>query len=175
MRNFHNVNMEIFILLGTNQGDKIANLNNALNYICAIHSTHIKMCSSVYCTAAWGKVDQPDFYNMAICIESMLSSPFDFMHQLLEIEKKMGRERRVKWDQRIIDIDIIYVDQQVIETEKLIVPHPEMHKRRFVLEPLVEIEPMYIHPKLKVTNKDLLLQCIDNLSVSLVGRLEELN
>lgn len=120
--------------------------------------------SSIYETAAWGKTDQEPFLNQAIVLETSLNAR-DLLNEILYIENLMGRDRIEKYGPRIIDIDIIFFNHQKIRESGLIIPHPEMAKRRFVLQPLNEVIPAYIHPVYFKTVNELLNQCEDALPV----------
>ncbi len=144
-------------------GDGLQNLHLATKSIGAQVGKICKQ-SSVYKTAAWGNTAQSDFYNQVIEIESALPAQ-ELLQQLLAIEKTMGRERKHKWEPRIIDLDILYYGDSVIVTEHLQVPHPYLHERRFTLVPLVEIAPAFVHPLLQKTNTQLLQICPDKLNV----------
>jgi len=148
-------------------GDRNKNLAYALN---AIDQTIglIKKKSSVYQTAAWGKTDQPPFYNQIIEIETSLPSQ-KVLDQLLTIEQKMGRKRSEKWGERIIDIDILFYGDEIIETKGLIIPHPQLAARRFTLVPLNEIAPHLTHPILQKKIEELLAACPDQLDVTRIS------
>lgn len=120
--------------------------------------------SSFYETAAWGKTDQDAFLNQALVLETSLTAR-DLLNEILYIENLMGRDRLEKYGPRIIDIDIIFFNHQVIKENGLLVPHPEMARRRFVLEPLKEVIPAYIHPLYYKTITELLAECEDTLPV----------
>lgn len=154
---------KIYLLLGSNMGDPAKLLATARKKISEklgeIHRT-----SSIYQTAAWGKTDQPDFLNQVIVLHSALSAE-NCLQTILQIEEKMGRIRTIKNAPRVIDIDILYYGKAAIELPHLLVPHPAIQDRRFVLIPLNEISPLFIHPKLKKTNHQLLLECKDPLNV----------
>lgn len=120
--------------------------------------------SSVYETAPWGKSDQPNYLNQGVQIETNFE-PTELLSRCLKIEGQLGRVRDEKWGARLIDIDIIYFDNQIMNSKNLIIPHPRMAERKFVLEPLTEISPDFIHPLLKKTNKELLTDCKDQLSI----------
>ncbi|MDP1811450.1 MAG: 2-amino-4-hydroxy-6-hydroxymethyldihydropteridine diphosphokinase [Sediminibacterium sp.] len=152
-----------YLLIGGNLGNRYAYLQKAVSLIqqfCGkiVHS------SGVYETAAWGKTDQPAFYNQAIALETALS-PNDLMLKLLEIETVMGRERKEKLGPRIIDLDILLIDHLILATTLLQVPHPALPFRRFALLPLFEIAPKIIHPILHKTIAQLLADCSDELDV----------
>lgn len=120
--------------------------------------------SSLYETAAWGKTDQDNFLNQALVLETSLNAR-DLLNEILYIENLMGRDRIEKYGPRIIDIDIIFFNHDVIREPGLTVPHPEMSKRRFVLQPLNQVIPAYIHPVYYKTVSQLLDECTDTLPV----------
>ena len=120
--------------------------------------------SSLYQTAAWGNTNQPDFLNQVILVESN-QTPSEAIQTVLSIEEKMGRIRTQKNAPRIIDIDILFFNKVVISEPRLIVPHPEIQNRRFVLIPLNELSPNFKHPVLKKSVHQLLLSCKDELNV----------
>ncbi len=153
----------IFVLLGSNIGQKIANLDICTRLIEA-QAGKIKQKSSIYETAAWGKEDQESFVNQVLELETQLD-PLKLLEITQAIELKMGRERYEKWGPRIIDIDILFFDGIVINYENLVIPHPQLHLRRFTLEPLHEIVPKFVHPVLNRSISDLLEDCPDTLSV----------
>jgi 2-amino-4-hydroxy-6-hydroxymethyldihydropteridine diphosphokinase len=137
-------------MIGGNIGNRLDNLENARNSI-NIQCGPIQKQSSIFETEAWGMKDQPAFYNQALCIKTALS-PQDLMAMLLAIEVSMGRERLIPLGPRTIDLDIIYYNQTIIESPGLIIPHPRLALRNFVLAPLIEIAPDFEHPILKKTN-----------------------
>ena len=152
-----------YLITGGNIGNRQEELNYAARLIqerCGI----IIDRSSLYETAAWGKTDQESFLNQALVLETTLNAR-DLLNEILYIENLMGRDRVEKYGPRIIDIDIIFFNHQVIRENGLIIPHPEMAKRRFVLEPLNQVIPAYIHPIYYKTVSELLDQCDDSLSV----------
>ena len=155
-----------YLLLGGNLGDKEKNLKQAIVLLeQKLGSTAKK--SSIFITAAWGNTNQPPFYNQAISINTVLS-PLDLLKEILKIEEQIGRKRtNDKWQERIIDIDILFYNNEVIELPELKIPHPFIQDRKFVLIPMNEIAPDFIHPVLKKTIKQLLWECKDNLEVRL--------
>ena len=153
----------IYLLLGTNLGDRNKNLQIALKAI-ETKIGEIKQYSSLYETDAWGKTNQPAFLNRVVKIETVLP-PRQILQQAQAIEKTMGRVRVEKWKERIIDIDILYIDQQIMDSPVLKVPHPEIPNRRFTLVPLNEIAPDFVHPVYKKNQHQLLLACKDPLAV----------
>jgi len=120
--------------------------------------------SGLYQTEAWGKTDQPDFLNQVIVADTKLTAA-QTMETILSIETAMGRIRTEKNAPRIIDIDILFFNKEIIHKKNLSVPHPSIHLRRFVLVPLNEIAPNFIHPVLQKTNHQLLMKCPDELNV----------
>lgn len=134
----------IFLQLGSNMGQRSELLARARSLI-AQRIGPILLSSSVIETAAWGNTDQPSFLNQVLKIISFLS-PEDLLDVALTIEKDLGRERNEKWGPRLMDIDIIAIEQQIIDLPHLSVPHPWLHQRLFVLQPMSEIAPYWIHP-----------------------------
>ena len=125
----------------------------------------VTRASALYETAAWGKTDQPSFYNQALEVETTLS-PKDLLNLLLEIEKKLGRQRDEKYGPRTIDIDILLYGDQICNDPQLRIPHPELQNRRFALTPLAEIGPGLVHPVFKKSITELLAICTDTLEVT---------
>lgn len=153
----------VYILTGGNLGDRLANLQKAKQYL-GKETGNIVTSSSIYETEAWGNNDQPDFYNQVHIINTKLSAE-QMMENILEIEEQMGRVRAAKNASRIIDIDILFFNDDVINKKDLIIPHPEISNRRFVLIPLKELSPGLVHPVLNKTINELLSTCKDTLSV----------
>jgi len=160
---FTSMSHTVFLLLGTNLGDRAANLSAALDHIGRRVGT-IVQTSSRYRTAAWGKTDQPDFYNQAAAIDTTLD-PEEVLAHVLAIEAQLGRARKEKWGERLIDIDVLYYGDRVLQTPDLTVPHPHLQARRFALVPLCEIAPDFVHPVLQKKNSELLAVCPDLLAV----------
>jgi 2-amino-4-hydroxy-6-hydroxymethyldihydropteridine diphosphokinase len=156
--------MNIIILLGSNLGDRLANLKQAIASIASFSS--ILQHSNIYQTAAWGNTDQADFLNQAIEIQTHQTAE-NLMQALLAIESQMGRVRLQKWEPRIIDLDIIFYESAIHNSDFIQIPHPEMQKRAFVLKPLLDIIPNFEHPILKQTITQLWEKCPDQLDVSL--------
>nr|WP_262370095.1 2-amino-4-hydroxy-6-hydroxymethyldihydropteridine diphosphokinase [Dictyoglomus thermophilum] len=116
--------------------------------------------SSIIETEPYGFKEQGKFLNGVILIETDLD-PFDLLNLLLNIEKEMGRERKIRWGPRNIDLDIIFYDDLVINTDNLKIPHPDAHNRTFVMGPLSEIDPDFVHPVLNKKVKDIYLKLIE--------------
>ena len=151
------------ILLGSNQGDRMQSLTEARRQLSA-RAGRIEKESAIYETAAWGLEEQPAFLNQVLQLETTLQ-PAALLTEINRIEKFMGRVRQVKWAARVIDIDILYFDDLVIHTPRLVLPHPHLQDRRFTLLPLVEIAPDWLHPVFHKTNRHLLAECPDPLEV----------
>lgn len=155
----------VYLLLGTNEGDRINWLQFAVEQL-DLYCGNISAKSNIYETAAWGIEDQPDFLNMAVKLETDLS-PTGLLKQTNDIEQKAGRQRTVKWGQRTLDIDLLFYNNEIINTPGLSIPHPEIQNRRFALVPLNELAPLYTHPKLDLSVSELLKMCPDSLSANL--------
>lgn len=152
-----------YLLIGGNLGNRKIQLNKASKQIekgCG----KILISSHFYETEAWGKTDQPPFYNQAISIETELPA-LNLLESILHIESGMGRRRTEKFAPRVIDIDILLFNNEILQYPNLIIPHPELPNRRFALEPLYEIAPRIVHPVLKKTISRLLKDCPDQLKV----------
>jgi len=152
-----------YVLLGSNMGNSEELLSTAIHEI-EMNVGKLIQSSGLYATAAWGNTDQPDFLNQVIVIETKQSAK-ETLQTVLSIEKKMGRVRTVKNAPRIIDIDILFFNKEIIHQPDLIVPHPEIQNRRFVLIPLNEIAPRFIHPVFNKSVHELLKLCNDQLNV----------
>ncbi|WP_366916173.1 2-amino-4-hydroxy-6-hydroxymethyldihydropteridine diphosphokinase [uncultured Phascolarctobacterium sp.] len=138
-----------YIALGSNLGDKEANLRQALKLLTEQGIT-IKRVSKFFVTEPYGVIDQPSFLNGACCIETALP-PLNLLETLLAVENKMGRVRLRHWGERNIDLDLLLYENVIMDTEKLRLPHPDMQNRDFVLLPLEEIAPELEHPVLHKT------------------------
>ncbi|MCU0354322.1 MAG: 2-amino-4-hydroxy-6-hydroxymethyldihydropteridine diphosphokinase [Cytophagales bacterium] len=153
----------VYLLLGTNLGDRAANLAQAVALL-EKRIGKVERRSGVYETEPWGVTNQPDYWNQVLQVSTPLE-PAAVLEAMLGIERDMGRERHIRWEARLIDIDMLYFNDQVIETEHLQVPHPRMAQRRFVLEPLTELAPDFVHPVLGKKNRKLLEECADGAEV----------
>ena len=154
----------LYLLLGGNQGNPEKNLAKAAGLINKSVGKIIRR-SSVYQTAAWGNTEQPDFLNQVLIVETRLDA-WNCMKACLDIETAMGRVRSFKNAPRIIDIDILFLNKEVISSPELVIPHPAMQLRRFALVPLNELSPNFIHPVFKQSVHQLLLHCPDPLNVN---------
>jgi len=157
-----------YIGIGSNIGDKISNCRCAVEEMGQLPECEITACSSLFKTEPEGVMQQDWFMN---CVSQLITtlSPFQLIQALLSIEHAMGRRRRRRWEARIIDLDILLFGQEVIRSRDLVIPHPLMHKRRFVLEPLAQLAPELIHPVLKMTIVHLLHGLPRGPSVELTG------
>lgn len=157
-----------FILLGSNMGDREVVLDNAIKEI-EKRCGRIVNKSSLYESEPWGFNTDLYFLNQAIAVETDLE-PHDLLKELLTIEAELGRRRNenhIGYESRPIDLDIIYIDDMINDDDDLILPHPRMHLRRFVLVPLSEISPDFVHPILRESNSTLLDRCEDQSEVRL--------
>jgi 2-amino-4-hydroxy-6-hydroxymethyldihydropteridine diphosphokinase len=149
-----------YVAIGSNMGDRPANIASAVETMRWSAGITVQRVSRNLENPAIGGPDgSPPFLNAVVEIETSLGS-HALLQRLLEIERRLGRERRQKWEPRVIDLDIVLFGDQIISSRDLVIPHPLMHERRFVLEPLCEIAPDVVHPVLQMTAKGLL----DNLT-----------
>lgn len=155
-----------YLLLGTNLGNKLNNLQQATERIMG-RVGDVTAVSWLYQTDAWGKTDQAVFLNQVLCVDTQLS-PTELLDQIQQIEIDLGRERHEKWGARTIDIDILFYEQQTVITQRLLIPHPYLHTRRFTLMPLNDLAPSFVHPILHKTTQQLLDECQDPLNVTRV-------
>ena len=138
----------VFVSVGSNLGDKIENCQKGINGLLADGESVLVRSSSFYRTSPVDYKDQDWFVNLVIKIETSLD-PFELLGKIQDIQKAIGRKAgTVRFGPRILDLDIIFFDDQVIQTDILEIPHPRMHKRRFVLKPICDIEPSMMHPVL---------------------------
>ena len=143
----------IYLALGTNLGDREANLQKAIDSLAP--KVRVIAKSSVYATPPWGFTDQPEFLNQVIEADTTLQ-PLPLLHLLKSIEVEMGREETFRNGPRLIDLDILFFGSEVVEGEIITIPHPRLQDRAFVLVPLNEIAPDFIHPVLNESVHDLL-------------------
>ncbi len=155
-----------YLLLGSNMGDSNHQLKKAIQLI-EQKIGKVTRKSGLYQTAAWGNTNQPDFLNQVIIVKTKLSAP-DLLECILQIEESLGRIRTIKNAPRVIDIDILFFNKDIISEKNLAVPHPEIANRKFVLIPMNELSPNFKHPISKKSMHQLLLACIDKLNVKKV-------
>jgi 2-amino-4-hydroxy-6-hydroxymethyldihydropteridine diphosphokinase len=153
----------VYLLIGGNVGDRLQNLQQA---VIAINRTcgDVLRQSAIYETAAWGKTDQQPFLNQALLLETAFTA-FQLLEHVLEAETLLGRVRKERYGPRVIDIDILFFNYDIISEPELVIPHPEIQNRRFALTPLAAIAPGYLHPILHKTVNELLRECPDILEV----------
>jgi len=147
------VNEQVFIALGTNIGDREANLCKARKALAP--KVIIIKESPIYITPPWGFEDQPEFLNQVLEVQTKMR-PGRLLKYLKRIEKKMGRMKTFRNGPRLIDLDILFYGQRVIMRSNLQIPHPHLHERSFVLVPLSDIAPDFIHPILNMTVETML-------------------
>ena len=151
--------MRLFLLLGGNLGNRFQLLKLAKTRLIELVGSLVNE-SGLYETAPWGVTDQPSYLNQVLELQTDLA-PIDVLNQTQAIENALGRVRHERWDSRLIDIDLLYYDDLILQTDRLTLPHPLLHQRRFVLMPLCEIAPDFVHPILEKSNADLLAECPD--------------
>lgn len=162
---------KVFLGIGGNIGNKRFNFDKVVKIIEKELGQIIKS-SSVYETPPWGFETKDNFWNQVLIIETIFS-PDKILEKINKIEKQFGRKRKsIIYDSREMDIDILYYDDVFIETETLIIPHPKMHLRKFVLVPLNEIAPELKHPLLRFSSMQMLENCKDE---SVILKLEDFN
>jgi 2-amino-4-hydroxy-6-hydroxymethyldihydropteridine diphosphokinase len=157
---------DVYLLFGSNKGHRQQNIENALAQV-GVKAGGVILASSLYETEPWGLKEQQNFVNRAALIRTDLE-PADLLAQLKSIEHDMGRVENQKWGPRIIDIDILFYGNKIIDTPDLKIPHPFIQERRFTLIPLFEIAPHLVHPVSKQTVAEMLQACADNSEVKRV-------
>jgi 2-amino-4-hydroxy-6-hydroxymethyldihydropteridine diphosphokinase len=158
----------IYFSLGSNLGNRLHHLQQAINFM-GSSVGKITRISPVYESPAWG-FEAHAFLNCCLCLQST-AAPQELLEKILDVEIKMGRERTTEkgYQSRIIDIDMLYFNEEIIETDHLVIPHPHVHDRRFVLKPLADIAPQLYHPKIKKDTRNLLQECKDKGTVTKWG------
>jgi len=157
----------VVLSIGGNLGNRLENISHAIDYIEEQIGT-ILHCSSVYESEAWGFKTKHRFLNVTVAVETLLQ-PESLLQKTLEIETIMGRVRnKTGYASRTMDIDILFIDNKIIDTQTLTIPHPRLHKRRFILLPLSEIIPDKIHPVFQKNIATLLAECNDKGKVRML-------
>lgn len=157
---------KVILLLGSNLGERETHLLKAVQLI-EREVGEIITLSSVYETEAWGKTNQPAFLNVCLVLKTTLT-PLAVLQKNLATERQLGRVRQEKWGARIIDIDILFYDDAMVQTDVLTIPHEGFEKRMFAIVPLMEIAPEFIHPVTKRPIEEIYRQCADPLKVKRV-------
>ena len=160
----------LFLSLGSNLGNREENLNQAIQLIRQNISTNLSI-SNIYETEPWGNLNQAGFLNLILKIENSSLLPHEVLEKIQKIENELGRIRVEKWGERCIDIDIIYLDDLILDDAQLVIPHPFMQERKFVLVPLADVAPDWIHPVLQKTTLQLLQDCPDSGWIKVYERL----
>lgn len=145
---------EVFLGIGSNVGDKLSNIRKAIVGIKEIRGVEVTKISPFYLTSPVGPEDQDWFVN-GVLSANTTRTPWDLLSEIFRIEKYLGRKRDRPWGPRTIDIDILFYGDLVLTTQELVIPHPELHKRAFVLVPLRDIAPNFVHPVLGLSVKEL--------------------
>jgi 2-amino-4-hydroxy-6-hydroxymethyldihydropteridine diphosphokinase len=156
-----------YVGLGSNLGDREALVFQAIAMLGALSQTNVVRRAGIYETEPVGRQDQPWFVNTVVQIETTLG-PETLLTQTQEIETRLGRQRQAHWGPREIDLDILLYGDRVMNTSQLTLPHPELHRRRFVLVPLCELAPDLIHPVLKRPLRELLSALPETKQVTLL-------
>lgn len=160
---------QVFLSIGGNLGNRRANFDKVYTHI-QNELGCIVLRSSVYETPAWGFESEDPFWNQVLCIETNLN-PSEILENIKKIDTAFGRKRiREGYSSREMDIDILYFDNQIINAKNLTIPHPLMHKRRFVQVPLAEIAPDLVHPVLKLSSLEMLNVCEDKSEIKKVEK-----
>lgn len=150
--------------LGSNIGDKERNIHQGIERIS--QSGRLENISALYQTQPWGNADQDFFINAVVTMHTLLS-PWELLEELKVIEQHIGKEKKVHWGPRKIDLDILYFGQKIIFEKSLIIPHPFLHLRNFVLVPMRDVAAVFLHPVFKKTTTELLSVCPDKSLVEL--------
>jgi len=153
----------VFLLLGSNLGDKLQHLKKVLKKI-EMSAIDIVAKSAIYSSMSWGYTSENDFFNAVVQLKTELH-PDELLILIQNIEQELGRERMnskvERYSDRIIDIDILYYDDLIFKSTALEIPHPRLHERKFTLLPLCDLNPNFLHPVFKRSNLELLLKCSD--------------
>ncbi len=167
--NWENITLHtVYLLLGSNKGNRTRFLNLAQHLI-QQHAGSVIQSSQVFITEPWGKDNQPKYLNQALKVSTLLT-PLQLLKTLKKIEKALGRVNKHNYSARTIDIDILFYDTIILQSKKLIIPHPRLHLRNFTLVPLMELNKSYTHPVIHKSIEQLTRECEDTLKVSIFTR-----
>jgi len=164
--------MDLYLLNGSNIGNRLQNLNRAVELLSEFWGAPKKI-SEVYETKAWGREDQPNFYNQAVHFLTPYK-PETILDTVKNIEQQIGANHKERWAARTIDIDIIFYSDLIFKSERLQIPHKLMHLRNFVLYPLAEIAPDFVHPQFELNIQQLLQNSTDELKVQKLNAVNEI-
>lgn len=161
--------MNAYLGLGSNLGDRFKNLSEAIQRLNSVEGIEVREVSAVYETDPVGDSSQPKYLNAAIRVETTLEAK-KLLKACMTVERSMGRVRRAQWESRVIDIDVLFYDNEVMSTKELTLPHPLLHEREFVLRPLADIAPDLVHPMLDES----IAQLLEEVEPGGVERLDDL-
>lgn len=157
----------VYIGIGSNLGDRKKYLRNAINLLHSVGT--VEQIAALYETSAYGLIDQPSFLNSALLIKTT-QEPEELLISLKEIEKQVGRVKRIRWGPREIDLDIVFYDDIRLNSKTLTIPHSDFHNRLFVLYPLFDLAPDFVSPTHQKTIKELLKVCHDSTNIELIDK-----
>jgi 2-amino-4-hydroxy-6-hydroxymethyldihydropteridine diphosphokinase len=155
--------------IGSNQGNREGVIHKAIQSIVGVEGNRLQACSSLYETEPYGQKEQEWFLNCVVQVETSCDIKF-FFALLQQTETELGRVRQERWGPRTIDLDLLFFDNMIFQDAELIVPHPEIARRRFVLEPLCEIAPKLVHPGMHQSIEVLYNQVADSCRVICLKR-----
>lgn len=155
-----------YLSLGSNEGDRVQWLKKAVGLL-GVYAGKVAVQSGYYQTKAWGLTEQPDFLNICVQVNTILPVT-ELLEAIKKIETKLGRQRHIKWGPRTLDIDILFYNNDIIDTSDIVVPHPYLQERKFVLVPLAEIAPDLVHPVFGKKVITLLEECSDELEIKTI-------